>query len=328
MNPAVEKYEMLRKLCIGCGECLDVCPSYRHGGCDPVAVASGDVKMVFDCVGCGSCERVCEHTHPKQMMLAAYTIVLDRGIEPAFYDIGLARYPADDAPGIELEPVWSGDDVYVMPGCTAKCDVPFSVYATSAALKGMGIKATEIPDMTCCMYPVQFGIMTDDERRSYRTKMRGTAGDRDLVMMCPGCAEITKMDGSECEHIIEFLHRNLDRLPVFGNGRKVSLEPGCAAIIHLDKMREVVEKMGFTWVGNQPGCCGKRSRKVAAPLMSERQEAAKEADLIVVGCPLCLYKYDSVPDGKPVVYITELVAMGTGDDTSLRYHKLPVENRF
>lgn len=327
-DPAREKYEELSSMCIGCGRCLDVCPSHRYGGCDPVAVAEGDLKKVFDCVGCGACARVCEHTHPKDMMLAAYCIVIGKPIDPAFHDTGLARYPLENAPGLDLEPVWNGDDVYVMPGCTAKCDVPYVVYSASAAMKGIGVKACEVPEMTCCMYPIQFGIMTDDERRSYRDRMCERSKGKDLVMLCPGCAEITKRDGSQCEHIIEFLHRHLDDLPVFGNGLKVSLEPGCSALDFFDQMREVVEKMGFAWAGNEPGCCGKRSRKAAAPMMAERQKAAEDADIIVVGCPMCQSKYDAVQGGKPSVYITELVAAGTGDATSLQYHRISLGNRF
>lgn len=324
MDPAADKLDVLRSMCVGCGACRDACPSYRHGGCDPLEVMNGNLRKVFDCVGCGSCERVCGHTHPKEAMLAAYSIVLDMNVSQAFLDTGLAKYPEEDAPGMDLEPVWTGDDVYVMPGCTAKCVVPYVVYATSSAMMHMGERASELPDFTCCMYPVQFGRMDDTERKSYRMKMSDTAGGRELVMLCPGCSEIMRRDSISCEHIIEFLHGRMDALPSYGKGIKVSIEPGCAALEHFGKMVDVVEAMGFEWIGNEPGCCGKNSRNVAAPLMSERQSAASDADIIVAGCPMCVSKYDSVPGGKPVAYISELVAAGFGDTGSLRCHIIPV----
>ena len=52
--------------------------------------------------------------------------------------------------------------------------------------------------------------------------------------------------------------------------------------------------------------------------------SAADADLVVVGCPMCQSKYDSVPGGKPVVYLTELVAAAFGDRRSLGCHTIPV----
>ena len=58
--------------------------------------------------------------------------------------------------------------------------------------------------------------------------------------------------------------------------------------------------------------------------MRERQEAASDADAIVVGCPMCQAKYDAFPEGKPVMYLAELVAAAFGDRTSLACHRIPV----
>ena len=30
--------------CVGCGACRDVCPSYCHGGCDPLEVMAGNIE--------------------------------------------------------------------------------------------------------------------------------------------------------------------------------------------------------------------------------------------------------------------------------------------
>lgn len=324
MSRVRDNIDMYRRLCVECGTCRKVCPSYRHGGCDPLAVMLGDNSNVFDCVGCGNCTRACHHTNPKIVMLAAYSIVLDMPVSQAFLDTGYTRYPSDDAPGADLEPTWTGDDVYVMPGCVAKCVVPYVVYATSSAMGHMGVGACELPGFTCCMYPVQFGTMQDEERIGYITRMGETAGGRTMVNLCGGCTEIMSRHGVECQHLIPFLHSMMDALPRAEKPLKVSVEPGCAAVEHMDEMVEVVERMGFEHVGNEPGCCGKNSRNTAAALMAERQSAAADADLVVVGCPMCQSKYDSVPGGKPVVYLTELVAAAFGDRRSLGCHTIPV----
>ena len=324
MSRTRDNIDDYRRLCIDCGECRDVCPSYRLGGCDPLAVMKGDNSRVFGCIGCGNCSRACPETDPKIVMLAAYSIMLDRPVSQAFLDTGLSRYVSEEAPGLGLEPIWEGDDVYVMPGCVAKCEVPYVVYAASSALKGMGIRASELPEFTCCMYPIQFGGMDDDEREGYIRRMGETAGDRPLVTLCGGCSEIMNRHGTECQHLIPFLHARMDLLPRIDGDLKVSVEPGCTAIVYRDMMTEIVERLGCEPVGNEPGCCGKNVRDISTSLMRERQEAASEADVIVVGCPMCQAKYDAFPGGKPVMYLAELVAAAYGDRASLECHRIPV----
>lgn len=313
-----------RSKCTECGQCREVCPSYAHGGCDPLAVMLGDNSKVWDCVGCGNCSRVCGSTDPKSVMLAVYSINLDVPVSQCFLDTGLSR-PLDDHPARdEVPPEWDGDDVYVMPGCIVRCLAPHLEYSASVAMRAIGAKATELEGFTCCMYPIQFGVMTDSERDGYRLRMGEMANGKDMVTMCAGCSEIMGKSGVRCEHIIPYLHRNLDKLPRTNKKLRVSLEPGCAAMEFRDEMEEIVTAMGFEPIGNEPGCCGKSSRNVAAPLMSERQAASQDADAIVVGCPMCYTRYDACEGGKPVLYITELVALAYGDCRTLRYHRTPL----
>ena len=89
------------------------------------------------------------------------------------------------------------------------------------------------------------------------------------------------------------------------------------------KKAEVVDAMGYENINNQMGCCGKNV-SVSVPLMEERMQECARADLIVVGCPMCFTKYDSQPDGKPVVHIAELVAMAAGCRGSLDLHTIRV----
>lgn len=327
MSRTRDNIDALRSMCVGCGACREVCPSYARGGCDPLAVMEGDLRRVFGCIGCGYCSRACPELDPKIVMLAAYSAVLDQPVSQAFIDTGLSRYVDEKAPGRDLAPVWDGDDVYVMPGCVAKCEVPYVVYAASAALRGLGAGATELPDFTCCMYPTQFGSMDDDEREGYIRRMGETADGRPIVTLCGGCSEIMNRHGTSCEHLIPFIHRRLDDLPELGSHPRVCLEPGCSAIEHADKLRDIVKALGCEPVGNEPGCCGKNVRGIGPMLMAERQEDARDADLIVVGCPMCQRKYDAFPGGKPSVYVAELVAAAFGDDRSLGCHTIPVRLR-
>ena len=64
MSRVRDNIDMYRRLCVECGTCREVCPSYRHGGCDPLAVMLGDNSKVFDCIGCGRCEASCPQHLP------------------------------------------------------------------------------------------------------------------------------------------------------------------------------------------------------------------------------------------------------------------------
>lgn len=314
-----------RKKCIGCGACREVCPSFKNGGCDPMAVMEGDNSKVWDCVGCGNCSKVCEHTDPKTVMLAVYSINIDKPVSQCFLDTGMSR-PIEDLPArTEFPPEWSGNDVRLMPGCIVNCLAPHLESAASVALGRMGIGCSELPGHVCCMYPIQFGVMPDKEREDYRQKMGRNAEGRKIITLCAGCSELMIKSGIDCEHVIPFLHRNLDRLPKLDKPIKVSVEPGCSSIDNPDLMTDIIRALGCEPIGNEPGCCGKASRKVAEPLMKERQTAAEDADIIVVGCPMCYTRYDAWKNGKPVLYIMELVTLAFGDTRSLKYHRITVE---
>ncbi len=207
----------------------------------------------------------------------------------------------------------------VMPGCVTKAKVPYVIYAASVAFGAMGVRAGELPGNTCCMHPTQFREMTEMERRSYRTDMGRTAGDRPLVTLCAGCSQELQRSSVEAEHIIAFLHDRIGSLPRLASPIKVGIEPGCSAMDLRNEMREVVEAMGCEVVNTTMGCCGKNT-PVAGPLMEEREAECAGADWIIVGCPMCQVKFDSHPDGIPAMHIAELVAMAAGDTESLRHH--------
>jgi heterodisulfide reductase subunit B len=144
-----------------------------------------------------------------------------------------------------------------------------------------------------------------------------------LVTLCGGCSEELSDDGVKAEHIVSFLHRNIDKLPRFPEGYKVAMEPGCAVEPIAGEMKDIIAALGCEVVNKTYGCCGK-SAPVAVPLMAERQKECSGADFVIVACPMCQVKYDSYEGGLPVVHIAELVAMAAGDNATLGFHKIAV----
>ena len=308
--------ERLRSRCVGCGRCVKVCPSFRHGGLNPMEVMQGGEGNLDTCIGCGCCSEACAHTNPAIVMKDLIARARGIHVSQVFRDTGYAMPPADDAP----EPGWTGDGVGIMPGCVVKAKVPYVNLATASALRAMGFGCRELPGNTCCMHPVQFREMTEDERVHYKRVMGDSAGGDVIVTLCGGCSDELIDADVPAEHIVQFLHRNLDRLPRFDSPVRVGLEPGCSVMKHADLMREVVEAMGCEIVNTTMGCCGKNT-PVSNPLMDEREQECKEADWIVVACPMCLVKFDAQPEGIPTVHVSELVAMAAGDRDSLGYHR-------
>ncbi len=325
MDILQDEIESLRRKCIGCGKCSKVCPSLRHGGCDPMEIMVGSDEHVLSCIGCGNCSKVCRRTDPSTVMRDLVCLRKGLHVSEAFKETGYAM-PPEDVPSRALAPEWDGDDVYVMPGCIVRCKTPYVEYATAAAMRSMGVRSTELPGNTCCMHPIQFREMTEFERRDYKRAMGDAAGKRELVTLCAGCSEELEASGVASTHMIPFLHARLGSLPRFDRPLKIALEPGCSAMAYAREMREVSEAMGCEVVNRTMGCCGKRA-DVSARLMKEREEECRGADLIVVGCPMCLTKYDEQPGGMPVVHISELVAMASGNLESLRYHAIAPELR-
>lgn len=256
--------DIYRYKCVKCKRCRDVCPSYNHGGCDPFSVMMGDNSKVFGCIGCGNCSRICDKTDPKTVMLSVYSIMLDKKPSYTFIKTGLSRRIEYEPSRGVLVPMWTGNDVYVMPGCIVKCLVPFLEYASSVAIKSMGIKCMELPKFTCCMYPIQFGSMDDNDRYSYIKRMGKVADGKNIITLCAGCSEMMLRFGVRCEHIIQYLYKNIDMLPKLGGEIiKVLVEPGCAATSFSSELFDIVKAIGCDIINDKFGCCGKSSKKVS-----------------------------------------------------------------
>ncbi len=316
----MQQMDSIKNSCILCGRCTAACPSFKHGGIDPMEIMAGGEEGFDQCIVCGTCSRVCHRSDPFTVVRDA--IVIDRGIHVSdlFRETGYIRAPAEDR---LIDPVWTGSDAYIMSGCVVESMVPYLEYAGSIALHAIGLKVGKLPKGACCLHPIQFMEMPMNERREFRKGLCESAEGKPIVTLCPGCNEELEVVSQDVSHIIMTLYENLDRLPRFETPLKVGMEPGCSAESMKKEMKAVLERMNCVIVNDTFGCCGKNA-PVSEPLMLEREEECAGADVIVVGCPMCLVKYDSQSDGIPTVHISELVAMATGHAESLGFHKIPL----
>lgn len=310
--------------CISCGKCTPQCPSARHGGIDPhevMMIGEGDFSQ---CIECGTCSRVCRRTDPFTVIKALASIERCSEYTDIYRKTGFCM-PMEEHPSrTELEPEWDGGDVSILPGCVVKCRVPFLEAASCTAVKAVGKTVSELEGAGCCLRPSMFSDIPDLQRHDMLSSMASKAGGGELVTLCAGCTEELAKSSVDSKNIITFLHDNIENLPRFERPFKVAVEPGCNAMAYRKELEEVVEAMGLEAIGNSVGCCG-RDTDVSVPLMEERMRECSGSSLIVVGCPRCFAKYDAQEGGRPVAFISELVAMAAGDLRTLRYHDIPVD---
>lgn len=317
-----EEIETMRNRCIMCGSCIKVCPSYKHGGCNPMSLVNGTSTDVQYCIGCGNCTTVCKKLDPAKLIQRLIYSIKNKQLPKCAEETGYVM------PLMKSEcppPIWSGDDVSLMPGCVVKCKAPFIEYAASVALYEMKMAAKEIPVSACCTHPVVFRSLSDKDCIKQIAKMYNSASNSEIITLCGGCSYEFNNAGFDASHIIHFFYNNIEKLPKTKNKIKVSLEPGCAAMPLLNEMIAIVEHMGFEYVHNEAGCCGK-SIDMAPKMMKERISASKNAEIIIVGCPMCFLKYDSLEFGKPVMHISELVSYAFGNTKSMNYHNIKLKS--
>ena len=316
-----DEIEKLRLRCIGCGKCSNYCPSLKHGGCDPMEIMMGNDDDVLECISCGNCSKICRRSDPFRVMQDLICLRREMHLPQHFHETGLVVPMVDHPSCEELNTGWDEDgDVCIMPGCIAKAKYPFLEHAAAMAVKAVGGRCSELKGFKCCTHPIPFRELLGTERRAYKQDTGRAAGDRKIVTLCGGCSEELIEGDVDAVHIIPYLHERIDSLPRFENGPRVAIQPGCSAWEFRKEMTAVIEAMGCKPMGNKMGCCGKNVR-VSEPLMEEREAECAGADYVIVACPMCFQKYDSYPDGIPVLHIAELVAMAAGDDSTLKYHR-------
>ena len=312
--------ESLISSCVQCKMCTKVCPSAGKGGMVPheiMAIGDGDVST---CIMCGNCNRSCRKTEP-MMVMKMLRYLQNNGNFGGHYERCGYIMPISD---MEVpQPLWDHNGVSVMSGCVVKGVVPYLEYATSSSLRSMGFTCRPIDNESCCLRPPVFANIPKKEKVERRKDMMKGALDDDLICLCTGCSsEMRVIKGNDVD-TIEFLYRNMDRLPKAEKQLKLALKPGCEAAVKIDMLRAVVERLGHIDIGNTFGCCGKDT-SVAKELMKDRQAECRDADAILAVCPKCFSKYDTIKGGKPVIFLMELVAMAFGDNKTLGYHRIQV----
>ncbi|MBS7382301.1 MAG: (Fe-S)-binding protein, partial [Candidatus Methanomethylophilaceae archaeon] len=171
--------------CVDCGACRDVCPSYRHGGCDPLEVMAGNIEKAKGCLTCGLCNDVCGSTIPKKVMMYAACIANDVKIPQTFYDTGYNLPPAS-VEGLPVPDYDEDSDDVLMPGCLTVAMAPYLEYSAVEALRIVG-KDVRRFDGGCCTYPIPYRSMSDGDRDAMKHKIADDQNIRQMFNICPGC---------------------------------------------------------------------------------------------------------------------------------------------
>ena len=123
------------------------------------------------------------------------------------------------------------------------------------------------------------------------------------------------------ERFLSLVDTMKDRIPGLTLSTDVMVGFPSETEAEYEETLSAMEAMGCTVTNRDFGCCGKRNA-LAAELMDDRERECAGADWIVVGCPLCLDRYDDQEGGLPVMHIAELVALAAGDCTTLDLHRI------
>lgn len=324
MGAIEDEIARLMQKCISCGKCTPYCPSHKYGGVDPHEVMIGGEDDVSTCILCGNCSQVCRRSDPFTVMRDLRALANDLHVSEVYKETGYAmpkqHHPSSD----ELKIDWDGDDVHIMPGCVVTCKVPFLEYAAAKAIKIVGKTCSELKDAGCCLRPPQFREMSDRDMHDAIIRMTSNTGDKEIVTLCGGCTDALNDHRVDNTNMVKFLYNNIDKLPKFKQSFKVALEPGCSSMPLKKEMVAVVEALGCEFVNNGMGCCGKDT-VLSERMMKDRETECGNGCLIVVACPKCFTKYDSQPDGMPVVFLSELVVWAAGDTSTFKYHNIPMD---
>ncbi len=283
-------------------------------------VMLGNLSSAKGCIGCGKCSSVCAETDPWKVMMYVTCVEYNFRIPQTFMRTGY-HLPIRDNDSVPKIP-FSENGLEIMPGCFVRALLPFIEYSASVSLNALGIKNKRL-EAGCCTFPIPYRIMEDEERN--RIKMDYVENDRNrkIITLCPGCSNEMSSAGADAVHIVDIYHQNIQKLKEMNPvNLKVAVQPGCHLLHKTAEFKEVVSSIpGIELVDLPIGCCGKMVEGISESIMKERQQSMKGLDAVIVGCPSCFSRYDAYPEGVPVLHISELVSMASGDSKSLEFHK-------
>ena len=324
MGVIEDEIARLMQKCISCGKCTPYCPASKYGGVDPHEIMIGGEEDVTTCVLCGTCSQVCRRSDPFTVMRDLKALANDLHVSETYKETGLAMPKVDHPSRTELVCDWDGDDAYIMPGCVVDCKAPFLLYAAMQSVRAVGKTCSELEGSGCCLRPPQFREMHETDRHDKLVELTSRAKGKELITLCGGCTEALVDESLKTSNMIQFLYANIDKLPRFEKPFKVAIETGCSCDSMKKEMIAVVEAMGCEYVNNAMGCCGKDT-VLAERMMADREKECGNGCLIVLACPKCFTEYDAIPDGMPVVLLSELVAWAAGHTETFKYHSIPIE---
>ncbi len=321
--------------CIGCGNCLTICPTYRAvgdrfgresqlGGIGLAKASITDpVEEVFYCTTCDLCRENCPLEIPvretllkiRREYVKRYNLI--EGHEKLIQNIRETGRIFNEKPP-EVGEVKRASIVYFR-GCMSTFRRREIAEAAEDLLNKTGVEYTLI-DERCCGSPVLKTGTGIEELIDHNISQIEESGAETILFTCPGCLETFRDHYPErynLLHISEYLSEYLKREIEAG---KIELKEVAEASVtyhkpcHLrtDAPEEILREIpGITYREIEKGCCGAGGGvRSAYPLLSraiaeERLQAIKEtgAQAILSACPFCK---ENLKEGKQPIYdITE-----------------------
>ena len=313
--------------CIGCGNCLTICPTYRAVGnrfgkesqLGGIGVAKASItdpmEEVFYCTTCNLCKKNCPVEIPvKEILLEkrreyAKQYNLIPGHEKLIHNIRETGRIFKDLPA-QVREVKKARFVYFR-GCMSTLRREEISRVAEDLLDKTGADYTLI-DERCCGSPVLKTGCEIEELIDHNISRIKESGAETILFTCPGCLETFKDHYPEkynLLHISEYLKEQIEE-------DKIQLKEVVGATVtyhkpcHLttDAPEEIIRQIpGITYREIEEGCCGAgggiRSAypEISKVIAEERLQVTKEtgAPVILTACPFCK---ENLKEGEQPIY--------------------------
>lgn len=323
--------------CIGCGNCLTVCPVYRslgnnfaegsylgsigvvkHSACNPT-------EKLYYCTTCRLCEVHCPLEIPVRSLLLQQRreYLGHQGPLPAHREIienirrrGCVFNEAREDPACLRQA-----EVIYFKGCMAAVRRPEIARAAEQLLQKTGTDYITV-DERCCGAPLlKIGCEIQD-LIEHNTVVMEQTGAGTLLFTCPGCLDTFKNHYSQKYkylHISEYILQQMVQ-----QGISIKETPSQTLTYHkpchldADAPVDIVKQyLGDVYIPAEDGCCGAGggvrsayphiSQAVAQQRRHQLQQTG--AELVLTACPFCREHLQSVqqPVEDLVVYLDRMM---------------------